>query len=76
MYEQSEARWLDFPSEFTITERWSSPLERFFRLSMVVLLMLHTDCSFFARKPATSSRLLPPSARGQGVNLGKVLTDL
>jgi len=41
--------------EFLLTVGFRSPLERFFRLSLVVLLTLRADCSLFALKAAHSS---------------------
>jgi hypothetical protein len=48
-----------FGREFTTIEFWKALLERFFKLSMVVLLNIQGKCSCFRAKPAYFSGHLP-----------------
>ena len=45
--------------EFTTTERWRLPVERFLSWPMVVLLMIEGKCSPLRAKPAHFSGHLP-----------------
>src|SRR6266699_4420822 len=53
---------LHTPPEFTIIERWSSPLKLVLRRSMGVLLMIRGKCSCLRAKSAHSSGKLPRGA--------------